>query len=116
MKRTIHTTISTLVAIVAICAVVVPTASAERTRPGSQDTKAHQCEMYKLAYDLAWRSAQEAKADNDWSGYITMSDYMDANLAAARRLGCSWTRYLPRVSQVQTTSGPVLAQPTLKLR
>jgi hypothetical protein len=117
MKRRIHTTIATLVAIVAVSALGVPKAAAERTKPGSSgQTKAQQCEMYKLAYDLAWQSAQEAKADGDWNGYVTMMDYMDANLGAARRLGCGWTRYAVRVSQVQTSSGPILASPRLNLR
>jgi hypothetical protein len=116
MKRSIHTTIATLAAIVAICALVVPTASAERAKPGSsQETKAHKCEMLKLAHDLAYESAQEARANGDWDGYRTMMAYVTANAEAALNLRCSWA-IGSRVSQVQTASGPILAQPTLNRR
>jgi hypothetical protein len=116
MKRRIHTTIAALVAIVAISALVVPTASAERAKPGSsQQTKAQRCEMLKLAHDLAYESAQEARANDDWDGYRTMMAYATANAEAALNLRCSWA-IGSRVSQVQTTSGPILASPTLNLR
>jgi hypothetical protein len=116
MKRTIHTTIATLVAIVAICALVVPTASAAKSKPGrSQETKAHKCEMLKLAHDLAYESAQEARANDDWDGYRTMMAYATANAEAALNLRCSWA-IGSRISQVQTVSGPILDEPTVSGR
>jgi hypothetical protein len=116
MKRRIYTTIATLVAIVAVCALVVPTASAEKKRPASsQQTKAQKCEMLKLAHDLAYESAQEARANDDWDGYRTMMDYATANAEAALNLRCSWA-IGSRVSQVQTSSGPIIDEPTLNVR
>jgi hypothetical protein len=111
MKRRISTTIATLAAIAAICALVVPTASAAKTKPGStQQSKAHKCEMLKLAHDLAYESAQEARAKDDWDGYRTMMDYATANAEAALNLRCSWA-IGSRVSEVQTASGPTGVAP-----
>ena len=114
MKRTIHTTIATLVAIVAICALVVPTASAERVRPGSSgQTKAEQCANLKLMSDLAYESAREALLAGDMEHYWLMKDASNAYARNARNLGCSWAKNALLVSPIQTTSGPVLVQPTL---
>jgi hypothetical protein len=71
--------------------------------------------MLKLAHDLAYESAQEARANDDWDGYRTMMDYATANAEAALNLRCSWA-IGSRVSQVQTSSGPIIDEPTLNVR
>ena len=78
------------------------------------DENAHHAECYQrkgLAQQSA-DSAQEARAKDDWAGYRTMMDYATANAEAALNLRCSWAIAL-RVSVVQTTSGPILAAPSL---
>jgi hypothetical protein len=116
MKRRIHTTIATLVAIVAISALVVPTASAERTKPGnSGQTKAEQCANLKLMADLAYESAREALLAGDMEHYWLMKDASRAYTRSARNLGCSWAKQVYLVSPVQTSSGPTLISPSLNL-
>jgi hypothetical protein len=117
MKRRTHTLIATLVAIVAVCALVVPTASAERVRPGgSGQTKAQQCANLKLMSDLAYESAREALLAGDMEHYWLMKDASVAYARSARDLGCSWAKQAYLVSPVQTSSGPTLISPSLKLR
>jgi hypothetical protein len=115
MKRRIHATIATLVAIVAIGALVVPTASAAKSKPASSgQTKAEQCANLKLMSDLAYESAREALLAGDMEHYWLMKDASRAYENNARNLGCSWAKQAQTVSQ--TTSGPVLDSPSVTIR
>ena len=117
MKRKAYTTIATLLAIIAICAVVVPVASARAPKPGgTTQTKAQQCATLKLMNELAYESAQEALANEDWEHYRLMMDAAIGYANAAHNLGCSWTRQAQRIAEVETVSSPTLSPTMLDAR
>jgi hypothetical protein len=113
MKRRIHTTIATLLAVVCVSAVVAPMASAAPPKPQGP-SKAQMCATLKLMYEYARDEALAAAKSGDKGRFDTMSDAAFAYYANADSLGCRWARALVVVPQ--SDFGPTVDPVVLDVR